>query len=460
MLHLDASSPGEPLPSIGTHPATGTFFSLVPLLGRVPAALALEATRRLVRGELVRGSAVNLGFAVGNAGLAFLASIFAGRALGPEGVGILALGFFVLDLAGMLDNLGSAGFMRDYAAREEPPKVATILRLKVLLGLGTAALLAATAPLLGPALKIPSDLLLVFALVPLTSILSSVATSVHEARRRPWQRSAPGTLEAVTKAALFGGFWLAFAARADVMLFAWGAVAASVVGALVGGLLLPRPRVAWERPLADRYLRFGLLAQAAGFLQKMLFWMDILLIDILLASHYQQGLYRTAYSVMAFVPLFAGTVAVFLFPALSEAAQLGDGARLRELLRKSFGAVLLIALPLILVALVVAEPALRLFGPEFEAAAWMLRALAVIAVLPALLVPFQALFPALDRPGLILRITAAMVVVNAGLDLVLIPRWGVAGALVATSSAFALGLALATWQAHRLGVLTLRAVPA
>jgi O-antigen/teichoic acid export membrane protein len=427
-----------------------------PLPGSVAAALAgpLALARRLLGGELARGSAVNLAFAVGNAALAFVASVFAGNALGPAGVGVLALGLFVLDLAGMLDNMGSAGFMRDYAAAEDPVKLATIFRLKVALGVGTAALMVVIAPLLAPALKIPAQLLLVFALVPITSILSTLATMVHESRRRPWRRCAPGTAEAAVKAALFGGFWLTLGIRGDVLAYAWAAVGASVVGALVGALLLPRPRPELaQRDLRDAYLEFGLQAQAAQFLQKLLFWIDILLIDVLLNSHYQQGLYRTAYSVMAFVPLFAGTVAVFLFPAISEASHLGNTARVRELLRRSFETVLVIALPMTAAAILLARPALRLFGPEFVAADWILRALAVIALLPSLLVPFQALFPALGKPGVLLRISAAMLAANAALDLLLIPQWGVAGALVAATATFALGLVLSVVAARRLGVL-------
>jgi len=437
---------------------TVTFFPS-PRFGAAVALQQQPGMRLRLRtawatGELARGSVVNLGFAVVNAAMAFAATVFAGRALGPAGVGVLALGFFVLDLAGMLDNLGSAGFMRDYAAGEEPRKLATVLRLKVLLGLGTAGLMAVLAWPLSVALSVPLELLLLFAAVPLTSIPSSVATMVHESRRRPWRRSTPGTSEAAVKLAMYAGLWLIVGASSGVMHYAWAALAASLGGALVGAVLIPPARLRdWDPGTAKSYLHFGLAAQAAGFLQKLQFWTDILLIDLLLQSHYQQGLYRTAYSVMAFIPLFAGTVAVFLFPAMSEASQLGDAARVRSLLRKSFGAVLAIAVPMALAALLLARPALRLFGPDFLDADWMLRGLAIIALLPALLVPFQALFPALGRPGISMGITAAMVALNVVLDLALIPVIGVLGALISSGCAFGAGLVLSFAAAQRMGVL-------
>lgn len=402
--------------------------------------------------ELARGSLVNLGFAVANSALALLATIFAGNALGPAGIGVLTLGFLVLEFAGMLDNLGTAGFLRDYAAEPHPGKLATVLRLKLLLGAGTAILLALAAMPLALALDIPATLLLLFALIPVTSIVSSVAQMLHEARRHPWRRNSPGTVEAVAKAALYGAFWLLLDAGGDVILFAWGAVLASVVGAAAGSLLVPSYRLrGWEPARSRSYLSFGLVNQATGVLKKTLFWVDILLIDILLASHYQQGLYRVAYSVMAFVPFFAGTVGIFLYPAIAEASQRGDTERVRELLRRSLQYVLLIAAPLALGALAFAVPVLRLFGPAFLEATWMLQALALVSLLPSLLVPFEALFPAIDRPRVSLRITGAMAAVNVALDLVLIPPWGPAGAIVGTTCALLLGLALSVAAARRLG---------
>lgn len=437
-------------------------FSLGGAIGRPRAAV-----QAFLMGEIGRGTAVNLGFAIANSVLAIATSLFAGNALGPEGIGILSLGFLVLEFAGMIDNLGTGGFMRDYAGEPSPAKLATALRLKLALGTGTAVLMALLAPPLAVALDVPVGLLLLLAVIPATAILSSVATMVHEARRHAWRRNTAGTIEGAAKMTLYGAFWLTMGAGGNVHLFAWGAVIASAAGAAVGLLLLPSLRIRpWDRALALRYLAFGIAVQASGALSKTIFWSDILLVDVFL-GHYQQGLYRTAYAVMAFVPLFAGTVGLFLFPAFSEAAHRNDLTRVRSLFRASFGYVLAIALPLILVVTVFATPALRFFGPGFVEADSTLRWLALISIAPALLVPFETLFPAMDHPWAAVRITGVMAVINVVLDLVLIPThlgpvpiglgWGVTGALVATGTAFAAGLLLALRYAQQFGVLGRRA---
>lgn len=404
-------------------------------------------------GEVGRGTVVNLGFAVANAALAILTAIFMGNALGPAGVGILSLGFLVLEFAGMIDNLGTGGFMRDYAGEAAPGKLATVLRIKLALGLATAVAMILLAPVLGPALDVPWQLLVILGVIPATAVLSSVATMVHEARRHPWKRNTAGTIEAVVKVILYGGFWVTYGARGDVLLYAWGAVLASAAGAVIGAVLLPSFRLSpWEPARAKKYLAFGLAIQASGALSKLIFWGDILVIDWFL-GHYQQGLYRTAYGVMAFVPLFAGTVGLFLFPAFSEAAHRNDNARVRHLFHTSFVYVLAIALPIVAIVLLFAEPALRLFGPGFTDAAWVLRWLCLIAIMPALLVPFDTLFPAMDHPWAGVRITSVMAVVNLVLDVVLVAWIGVAGALVATAVAFLVGLGLAVRYARQFHVL-------
>lgn len=425
-----------------------------------PVARAFAGGRDWLLGEIGRGSAVNLGFAVVNSAMALLTAIFAGNALGPEGVGILTLGFLVLEFAGMLDNLGTYGFLRDYAAAPDPAKLATALRLKIFLGIGTTLLILATAPLLAPALDMPVELLLLFSLVPTLAIASGLATAVHEARRAPWRRNTAITFEGLVKTLLYAALLVALGTGSSVLDFAYATIAASLVGAVVGLFLLPSMRISpWDAARAGRYLHFGVGMQAGQAMNKVIFWVDILLLDLLL-GHYVQGLYRTAYAVMAFVPLFAQTVGVFLFPAVAEATHRGEHDRARHLFRHSFGYVLAIAAPLVLGILLFAPWILGIFGAEFAQAADVARWLALIALLPVLLVPFEALFPALDKPWLNVRIAAAMAAVNVVLDLLLIPRWGMSGALLATAVAYLLGVGLAAWHADRLGMLRRQEVAA
>jgi O-antigen/teichoic acid export membrane protein len=430
--------------------------------------------------EIGRGTAMNLGFALANAVVTFATSVFTGRAFeavmgqqAPAGVGVLSLGFLVLEFAGILDNFATSGFIRDYATGADPGKFWTIVPLKFGIGITTTTILLLTASPLASYFRIPVALLVILALVPTVSSLSSIATMFYESQRIAEKRWVPGTAEAVVKLLLYAAFWAGLYldmlgrpmdGTSVVLGMAILAIVASASGSVAGLLLLPRvPRAKFDWARAKRYLRFGLRTQTTGALSKVIFWGDILLIDIFLGL-YDQGLYRTAYAVMAFVPLFAGTVSIFLYPALSEAAHRNDHERVRGLFLRSFRYALVIAAPLIFAAVLLAKPALYLFGGGFENGAWILQGLAVISVLPAIEVPFDALFPALGRPDITIQMQAVMAVVNVGLDVLLIPgfswngipvapRLEIAGALWATGIAFVCGLTVAFIQAYRLGAL-------
>ncbi|MHB8586253.1 MAG: oligosaccharide flippase family protein [Thermoplasmatota archaeon] len=437
------------------------------------------AARSFLLHEIGRGTSVNLGFALANAFLTFVTAIFTGRAFAavlgqnaPAGVGILSLGFLVLEFAGVLDNFATSGFIRDYAASPDPTKFWTIIPLKFAIGLATTSIIVITAWPLAAYFTIPVGLLLILATIPTVSSLSSISTMFFESQRMASKRWLPGTAEALVKVVLYALFWVglyldmlhAFNETGVVLTLAGLAIVASLSGSIVGLRLLPRiPRAPFDWDRAGRYLRFGLRTQATGVLGKVIFWGDILLIDIFLGL-YDQGLYRTAYAVMAFVPLFASTVSIFLYPALAEAVHRRDHDRVHALFLRSFRYVLAIAVPLVLAAFVLAKPALYLFGGGFENGAWILQGLALISILPAIEVPLDALFPALGRPDIPIQMQAVMAVVNVGLDLVLIPgfsidgvqvapRLEIAGALVATGTAFICGLTVAFIQAYRLGAL-------
>jgi O-antigen/teichoic acid export membrane protein len=92
-----------------------------------------------------------------------------------------------------------------------------------------------------------------------------------------------------------------------------------------------------------------------------------------------------------------------------------------------------------------------IMGPEFSPAAPMLRGLALVGLMAALLLPFESYFPATGRPDLGLRLAAIEVVASVALDLTLIPLWATTGALIAAALTFAVGLLTAVVLILKLG---------
>ncbi|MHB8604948.1 MAG: oligosaccharide flippase family protein [Thermoplasmatota archaeon] len=420
------------------------------------AAPALrQALRALLEEDLLRGTSVNLAFTGMNAVLTIAATIIAARWLGPEGVGILAIGFLIADVVSVLDNWPSQGFVRDYAASPDAPKVATVLGLKGALGLVSTAGLLLLSPFISRTFNVPLVVPLVFSFIPTTSIVSSVALMSWEARRDMARRSATATTEAATRLVLYTlvVFGLASMALPDkVAWISYATLGASAVASLVGLVFIPSLKLSgFDRTKARQYMSFGLRTQGTGALQKVIFWFDILLIDLLL-GHATQGLYRTAYTLMSYFALAAATVSTMLYPSLAHAHSKGDREDARRLFSLGFFYSLAIAVPLAAIYLIFPDFILgTLVGPAFDGAAWMMRALALVGVVTVAILPFEAFFPAMGRPDLTLKLALIEMIVNVVLDVALIPRFGVAGAIAASAITFVTGLAVASALMLRLG---------
>ncbi|HVL49619.1 MAG TPA: oligosaccharide flippase family protein [Candidatus Thermoplasmatota archaeon] len=417
-------------------------------------AFAPRALRNLLKEDLARGSGVNLAFTALHAVLGVAAAVVAARFLGPAGLGVVALGFMLLEFLSAFDNLPTAAFIREYSIAPERRKVATAFAAKLGLGLVTTVVVLALSPLIASLLDIPIIVPAGFALIPTVAAFGSVAIAAREARRDNLRRNVPGTVERLVTLALYVLILVVPALPySPVALFVAATVTASVVGSAAAFLVAPPfdPREAdWRE--ARAYLSFGLRTQTVSLLEKTVFWIDILLIDILLGNHATTGLYRAAYSVMAYLPMVAGVVTIMLYPALSEAFGHGRKDEFARTFSLGFFYGLAIAIPGALVALLFPEfIVLTLFGPGFEGAAPLLAGLAPVAVLAVAMIPFSVSFPAMNRPDLALRLGLVMVVVNVPLDLVLIPVMGPVGAIVATAAAFLAGLGFALYATLRVG---------
>lgn len=409
--------------------------------------------RRVLRDELARGSAINVVATGAQAVLAIAAAAVAARTLGPAGVGVVAIGLLLIEFVSVVDNFPSQGFVRDYAAEPTPAKLATVLVTKGALGLAATLVLLAAAPLVARAFDVPVTVPLLFALIPTTSIVSSVAIMAWEARRDMLRRTATPLAEAVVRLALY-----ALVATAPVIplgavdAISVATVAASASASLAALFLVPSLAIgAFDARKAREYLSFGLRSQSTGVLQKIIFWFDIVLID-LVWGHATQGLYKTAYGLMAFLTLAGTSVVVMLYPTLARAFTLGDAGAVRAAMSRGSFLTVGVALPLALV--LVAIPGLVLetiMGPEFLPAAWMLRALAFVGLLAVAILPFDAYFAAVNKPGLSLRLALLQVATNVVLNLVLVPRYGPAGAIAATGATFLVGLAAAIGLYRSLG---------
>lgn len=140
------------------------------------------------------------------------------------------------------------------------------------------------------------------------------------------------------------------------------------------------------------------------------------------------GYYAAAQKPIAFLYLLPALVTGAFFPVLARLAN-KDNERFRYVLEKGLGLVLLIAFPIAIGIFLTAPEIIKLFfGNEYAPSAAPLRilALTLLAVFPVGMI-INAIF-AYNRQSELVPLWAAGLLIDIGLSLLLIPRWGIIGA--------------------------------
>jgi O-antigen/teichoic acid export membrane protein len=239
-----------------------------------------------------------------------------------------------------------------------------------------------------------------------------------------------------------------------------GSVAAMRLGFGVAGLLAVRLLVSivrvvlikreagvrWEaQPADDPVLRRRLLGFVAVWswlmIVDMVVWeqSEIYFLGIFWPGH-QVAFYTLAFSLsaraMALLPLAVGDVVI---PTASRAFGQGGDEALGRIYNASTRYLVLLAVPVAVVGIVLADAVVRLgAGADYAPAVPLLRVLLVSASLGAIGAGSWAVLTAAERRRALAIMGASAVAVNIALDLLLIPRQGAAGAAAANFIAQAL----------------------
>lgn len=397
--------------------------------------------------------------------LGLLVGIVVARYLGPEQFGVLSFAMAWASFFGALAWLGLGDAVTRDVVRE-PRRRPTLLGAVVVLRFAGCLAAAAAALLLLP-LAFPEQadrLLPLVAAVVAASLFSETAGAVTiwmmatgNTRYLALTRTLPFVLAQGLRVALVAGgaalIWFAAAVPIETMLVfiaSWW---------LYRRVVREPLRLRFDRRLFRTMLGEGLPVLLAALLASLALRLDQLMLAKL-ADFRQVGLYAGA---IRFSEVWWG-----LAPAVMQVAAPmllfgnDDAASRRRYLQVLYGGLLLVAIAVAAAVSLCARPlVVQLLGPAFEGAEHVL----VIHVWTAVFVFADALtYQELIRRGLqrVLMIKAgAVIVINAALNLWLIPAHGAAGAAAATLLSFALGplIVLSLPATRDLLMLQLQGVP-
>ncbi len=355
------------------------------------------------------------------------------RYLGPDDYGRFTLALMFMQLFGVLADVGLfttvvRDISKDPARTEE--LVGNALTLRLLLSLVAIALAAGVSLLLPYSHDVRVAIVLAGGPL-LLGMLNTSLVAVFQARLRMGRAMVA---EIVGRAA---GFALAvLVATLDLGFYAVMATAAG--GALVTLLctyFLSRGLVR-IRFLADRALWKPLLAASlplglALAINELYFRADTLVIS-LSRSYEDVGLYTLAYRILEFTLALGTVFLASVFPVLSSRMAAG-GPAVRRTIQSAFDFFVIVGVPLAAGGAIAAPALIRLAGgPDFADAATPLQILLVAGALAWVNGVFGYALIAKERQLNALWLNVLGLVVNVGLNLALVPEYGIVAAAVIT----------------------------
>lgn len=384
-------------------------------------------------------------------GLGAVTGVVIARALEPEGRGTYAVIVAVATTAYTVGHLSieQSNIYLWHRGSDKGTLAANSIVLGAIIGTLAAVLAWAVVTTLGPrAFPGIDDRLFAVALlaVPpsmLTLYLNGLVLLDDRVGRVNYVSLATGALQCGSLIALATAGLL----TPGTVVVIWAIAAVIPVFALVPGLGV-RPR-SLSPSLALRALRTG-AGYHIGMASLFLLWrIDLFLLNAQ-AGRREVGLYAVAVSVAELTYLVTNSVAQVSLPRQVVGSLHEAGEFTARVLRLSAVAGLALVL-----GIVIASPLVipLVFGAAFSGSVGPLIALMPGVAALGLIRPSTAVLVRLNRPLVVSTLTVLALVLNVGLNLVLIPQWGAVGAGLASTVAYAaLALAFLVWFLRATGL--------
>lgn len=441
----------------------------MPPLVKSAASWLTEATQALrgsgVGATLLRASSGTLLVTGLSAGVAIPIQIGLSRLLGVEEFGRYAYALNWVNLLSLLCVLGldttSLKLVARYRVTGEWAALRGFLQRSLAMAMALAVVAGACVAIAGRASHfngqgLSAVMVWAGALLPVIVFLRMLSSYLQGFRRVIVGPAVQG----VVRPALVGGTLLGLW-HAEVGLRADGAMLLNLASTVLCVILVAMfcyatiPVKALQQP-AEYHTRQWLTTAGPLLLitasQALLASTDTLMLGMMRGPE-QAGLYSVAAQLVTVITLGISAANGIVAPMIAELDAAGDRAGIRRLLAISARGVMAYAIPVILFLLLLGRPLLGLYGKEFEAS-WvpmMVLALGQFGIVAFGSVGFLLTMSGHERAASVT--IAASAVLNIVLNFLLIPRWGVLGAAMATSVAtISRSLILTLWAWRKLGM--------
>lgn len=381
----------------------------------------------------------------------FILHLLLGRVLGPAAYGLYALGDSLTSISESVADLGLDNGMVRYASHHrgqgEDEQVRETVVTAVMLSAATSMILALGLHLLAePLARVVfhdpglGPVIEAFALaIPFLVVLGVLASFLQAMRRIDLDRGLsrvlrPLLLLGLVGAALVMGYGLLGAVWAFVLAAGLSVLAGfGLVGWTFPSVL--RGRFSFEA--TGKLLSYSIPTLMVGISYIILTHTDRLMLGFFRASG-QVGIYNAAAILSLQLSVFLGASISIFAPIVSELEGRDEFGAISDLYKVTSRWVLTLTLPFVLIVVLFPETLLGLFGPGFELAAHALVLLGLAQLINVATGPVGIVLQMTGRERLEALNGVVLVATNVGLNVLLIPFFGIVGAAAATGISMAL----------------------
>ncbi len=406
-----------------------------------------------VHGRVIRRniSVVSLAYVIGSV-CGFVALAYIARQLGNAAFGAFVAATALVNIVGVIDTLGGGNYLVREIGRD-PGRIEELLGDVLILRIGAGLLTILVSLVAAAVLGFDSTEMLVVAILALMAGANAVSKTLR-AGLQAWERMD------VASAISIGNAVLSAAGMVAVIAAGGGLVGAVAVSTLVSFATIPVSWVALRRLVEVKVkpawaavrsvIRASMPFAVAGVLTFGTTYVDTLVLRGFLGDQ-QTGLYGAAVRVQQVLLAIPAVYLDSVYRTISHLSAIGVKA-LGEFVDRSAAWLCLAALPFAAGGLVIGGRILTLiFGSTYAAATPALKILLLSLVFEF---PSWVLMPAvtIDRPATGAKIVGVAFVLNLGLNIWLVPSFGILAAAWLTVAAGAFTTVVPTIILARRGM--------
>ena len=394
-----------------------------------------------------RHSAVYFGGTILTAAAGYFFKVYLARALGAEALGLYALGMSIVGFLGLFSALGlppaAARFVADYRARGEFVRLGAFLRVSLGLLSASNLLVGGIVLIAGPWIAVHfyhapalnsyfGFFVLIMFFGALNTFLGQAMAGYQDVTRRTVITHFTGTPANILIAVCLIGAGLGLR----------GYLAAQVASALLVLILLavsvwnmtPAQAQRWSTSVAmdKQVVAFSITAFGMAAIDFALAQGDKIVLGFYM-SPAQVGIYALAMGLVAFVPIALQSVNQIFAPTIAELHANGSHKVLQQLYSTLTKWILVVTLPMAFTMIVFAKPLIGLFGHTFEAGAIVLIIGTAGQLFNCAVGSVGYLLLMSGNEVRLIKIQACNAVATLTLNVLLVPRFGIAGAAAAST---------------------------